>query len=268
MKKFIIILLVLGCFLPTFASAQIFPNGLIPCGQTDPVTHTVLKKDQCDFNDFLQLIYNIIWFLVYALAVPLATISILWAGILYVYSAQDPGKRNEAKKIIHAAIWGLVIALAAQLIVGSVLKLLIRPGAGVEIPVPQSFLRIETLYAQETENHDEEYYPGTTEDDDPPPAPAVPPPLPPTNVNFQILKWDSIEELIVGLVGLVLQVAWPLLIIAIIYVGFLFVAAQGNDGKLKEAKEAAKYTLIGAAIIVGAEVIMAGIKATIKSLGG
>ncbi len=53
----------------------------------------------------------------------------------------------------------------------------------------------------------------------------------------------------------------------IIYSGFLFVTAQGNEEKLKTAKKALLYTLIGAAILLGASLIATVIKNTVSELG-
>lgn len=55
-------------------------------------------------------------------------------------------------------------------------------------------------------------------------------------------------------------------VIAFIYTGFLFVMAQGNDSKLKEAKAALLYTVIGTAILLGAGVLTSVITNTVNSL--
>ncbi len=63
-----------------------------------------------------------------------------------------------------------------------------------------------------------------------------------------------------------LQVGIPIVALAIIYSGFLFVAARGNSEKLNEAKKALWYTLIGAAILLGSWAIAQLISATITGL--
>ncbi|MEI8130401.1 MAG: hypothetical protein WCG55_02755 [bacterium] len=45
----------------------------------------------------------------------------------------------------------------------------------------------------------------------------------------------------------------PIIVIMILYSGFLFVTAQGNSEKLQTAKSTILYALIGAAIIIGAK---------------
>ncbi len=44
----------------------------------------------------------------------------------------------------------------------------------------------------------------------------------------------------------------PILVLALLYSGFLFVSAQGNTEKLGEAKKALIWTVVGAAIVFGA----------------
>ncbi len=78
---------------------------------------------------------------------------------------------------------------------------------------------------------------------------------------------DSIPKLIDAILKIVVKVGLPLVALAIIYVGFLFVKAQGEPGKLTEAKEAFLYTVIGAGIVLGAFVISQAIQATVTSLG-
>ncbi len=58
----------------------------------------------------------------------------------------------------------------------------------------------------------------------------------------------------------------PIAVLAIIYSGFLFVAAKGNPGKLEEAKKIFYFTLIGIAILLGAEILSKVIESTVTSL--
>ncbi|MCM2339259.1 MAG: pilin [Burkholderiales bacterium] len=71
-----------------------------------------------------------------------------------------------------------------------------------------------------------------------------------------------IEKVLVGIVKL----GMPIIVLAIIYSGFLFVAAQGNSEKLDEAKRSLIYTLIGAAILLGSWGLAQLITDTVKAL--
>ena len=64
----------------------------------------------------------------------------------------------------------------------------------------------------------------------------------------------------------VVPVGAVVVVMAIIYCGFLFVTAQGNDEKLKKAKMAFYYTIIGAAVLLGAAVISGAVENTINAL--
>ncbi len=64
----------------------------------------------------------------------------------------------------------------------------------------------------------------------------------------------------------VLTVGIPIVALAIIYCGFLFVSARGNTEKLTKAKDALLYTLIGAAILLGSWAIAQMISATVTGL--
>ena len=52
----------------------------------------------------------------------------------------------------------------------------------------------------------------------------------------------------------------------IVYVGFLFVAARGNEEKIRSARDALMWTVIGGLILLGAEAISLVIQATVKTL--
>ena len=64
----------------------------------------------------------------------------------------------------------------------------------------------------------------------------------------------------------VVPVGAIILVIAIIYVGFLFVTAQGKEDKLKDAKKAFFYTIIGGAVLLGATLLADVITNTIGLL--
>jgi hypothetical protein len=57
-----------------------------------------------------------------------------------------------------------------------------------------------------------------------------------------------IHDVLIGVV----QIGIPIVALAIIYCGFLFVAARGKPEAITKAKDALIYTLIGAALLLGA----------------
>lgn len=113
------LLLVVAIFLAplfVFADVNYTGSGLVPCGTGNGA--------MCKFSDIYRLAKNIMDFLLFTFAVPAAAGLFTWAGILYVYSAWDPGQRNKAKKILQVTLWGLIIAFAGWLIVTTILKVL------------------------------------------------------------------------------------------------------------------------------------------------
>ena len=78
---------------------------------------------------------------------------------------------------------------------------------------------------------------------------------------------DTLTGFIKHILEGVLKIGIPIVALAIIYCGFLFVAARGNSEKLTKAKDALLYTLIGAAILLGSWAIAQLISATVIGLG-
>lgn len=81
------------------------------------------------------------------------------------------------------------------------------------------------------------------------------------------LSVDTVNEFIRILLEGILKIGIPIVALAIIYCGFLFVSATGNSEKIKKAKEALLYTLIGAAILLGAWALAKLIAETVLSIG-
>ena len=66
---------------------------------------------------------------------------------------------------------------------------------------------------------------------------------------------NSISEIVTAVVRVVRMVAIPFVVLAIIYSGWLFIAAQGNPDKLKSARGVFFWTLIGTLVVLSAELI-------------
>lgn len=77
---------------------------------------------------------------------------------------------------------------------------------------------------------------------------------------------NSVDGFLEKILGIVIKLAIPIVTFFIIYAGFKFVMAQGNEKKLEEAKTTFYYALIGAAILLGAWGLASIIKETIISL--
>ncbi len=80
------------------------------------------------------------------------------------------------------------------------------------------------------------------------------------------IRAGNFEEFLNAIISIVVQIGVPVVALGIIYSGFLFVTAGGNTEKLNLAKQTFLYTLIGAAIVLGAFVISAAIQGTVDQL--
>jgi Type IV secretion system pilin len=78
----------------------------------------------------------------------------------------------------------------------------------------------------------------------------------------------TLTEFIAKILDIVLTLGIPIITLAIIYAGFLFVTAQGNSEKLETAKKTLLYTIIGAAILLGSWILASAIAGTITQLKG
>lgn len=80
------------------------------------------------------------------------------------------------------------------------------------------------------------------------------------------LKADSLEGLLALIVRAVVRIGTIILVLALIWVGFLFVAARGNEEKLRNARQAFFWTIIGGLILLGAEGLSRVIQSTASAL--
>lgn len=78
--------------------------------------------------------------------------------------------------------------------------------------------------------------------------------------------FTDLKSFIEGVLNFFLLIGIPIITLAIIYSGFLFVTAQGNSEKLKKAKQTLIYTLVGAALLLGCFVITHAIQGTVDQL--
>ncbi len=80
------------------------------------------------------------------------------------------------------------------------------------------------------------------------------------------LKFNSLPKLIEAILGGVVQLGAILLAFMLVWVGFLFVVAQGNPEKVSAARSALVWTVIGGLILLGATAISKVIQATVQSI--
>ena len=81
-------------------------------------------------------------------------------------------------------------------------------------------------------------------------------------------QYHSVQELVIGLMRAIVLLALPVIALFIVIAGFKFVAAQGNETKISEAKDNLKYVIYGATLILGAWVLATLIGGTVKQVLG
>lgn len=77
---------------------------------------------------------------------------------------------------------------------------------------------------------------------------------------------NSLPDFMNAILDAVVTIGSIILTLAIVYVGFLFVQAQGNDEKIKSARSALMWTVIGGLVLLGARTVGLVITSTIGAL--
>lgn len=78
------------------------------------------------------------------------------------------------------------------------------------------------------------------------------------------LKSDDVQDILENILDLVTVIGSIILVLFIIFSGYKFVMAQGNPGKISEAKNILIATVIGGAILLGANIIANAVINTVK----
>lgn len=77
---------------------------------------------------------------------------------------------------------------------------------------------------------------------------------------------ETLYAFIQKILKLAVDIGTPVAVLFIIYAGFLFVSAQGSEDKITKAKNAFMWAIVGAGIILLAQVIATALEGTINSL--
>jgi hypothetical protein len=76
----------------------------------------------------------------------------------------------------------------------------------------------------------------------------------------------TLQEFLLAVLNAVIYIVTPVVILMIVYTGFLFIAAQGNPQKLQDARRALIWTIIGALIVLGSIALAMAIEATVAQI--
>jgi hypothetical protein len=80
------------------------------------------------------------------------------------------------------------------------------------------------------------------------------------------ISYNDMESFLLAIVNAIIYILFPIIVLMIVYTGFLFVKAQGNPAKLSEARTALMWTIIGGLIVLGSYALAIAIKSTIATI--
>ena len=75
----------------------------------------------------------------------------------------------------------------------------------------------------------------------------------------------TLESFLKSILDFVIRLGAIIVVIMLVYVGFKFVSARGDPGELSKAKDMLLWTVIGALVLLGSQVLADGIQATVKA---
>lgn len=78
---------------------------------------------------------------------------------------------------------------------------------------------------------------------------------------------DTIPEFVKAVITIVAKIGIPIGALFLIWAGFLFLTAQGDEGKLSTAKKAFVWSCIGIGVLLGAWTFAVGVEGVIKDIG-
>ncbi len=69
-----------------------------------------------------------------------------------------------------------------------------------------------------------------------------------------------------NILAFVVKMGAVVIVFMLVYIGFLFVTAQGEPAKITAARTALLWTIVGALILLGAEAISLAIQSTVTAI--
>jgi heme/copper-type cytochrome/quinol oxidase subunit 2 len=81
------------------------------------------------------------------------------------------------------------------------------------------------------------------------------------------IKAQDLSELLTSLLQVVTTLGAIVVVFFIIVAGFNYVTARGDEKKIQSATKTLTWTAVGAAVILGAQVIATAIQGTVNELG-
>lgn len=128
---------------PLFANAQTSPEPSLVSKDCGVIQPNGSINRECGYNDLLALVNSIInWIII--VSIPVAAGVFAWAGFTYMTTGISDQK-SYAKAMIWKVFIGLVFILAAWIIVGTIIKALLKPS--ITVPVQINMNKSINFYA-------------------------------------------------------------------------------------------------------------------------
>lgn len=82
------------------------------------------------------------------------------------------------------------------------------------------------------------------------------------------IEATDLRQLVKQILDVVVEFGAIIVVFFVVYSGFLFVKAQGNEGELSKAKATFFWTVVGGMIVLGAHVLSRIIQQTVNQIAG
>jgi len=80
------------------------------------------------------------------------------------------------------------------------------------------------------------------------------------------LGFDSVAGFLTAILNAVITIAFPIIILFIVFIGFRFIAAQGKPEEITKVKTYLFWAIVGALIVLGAQALSLAIQGTVQGL--
>ncbi len=103
-----------------------------------------------------------------------------------------------------------------------------------------------------------------------PPGTVLTTPPNPSGSNITLINplqgGGNLQSFLLNILDFVILIGTIIVILMMVFVGYKFVAAQGKEAEIREARSALLWTVVGALILLGSKAIALGIEATVQAL--
>lgn len=80
------------------------------------------------------------------------------------------------------------------------------------------------------------------------------------------LGFNTLYDFLIAVLNVVIAIAFPAIVLFLVWIGFKFVTAQGNADELKKVRGYFLWAIVGALLVLGARVLAEAIRATVEQL--